>query len=248
MKIAVISAARTRSTVLSSFIFKKYPHLKRVGPHLFGEFYTNRIFSPTSVDDLTNELFSHDDFFVKLLGQNVSIMQRPQLHFVGKENIKPERLRLKEYDELYLIERHDYFRQVCSYHVAFQTRVWNQHKTAPVNEYAEIRNRKFNFDINQISYLTADIAGYLEIKKYLKTNSIPFSLHVAEKDITQEVSSGSEVVPSEFDYASMIHGYYEFSNILNEVFYKYFNYETCEYDYEGYMQALADLLKMPVTK
>jgi len=246
MKIAVISAARTRSTVLATYRSQRHPELPKYRKHWYGEYYSLRHETKLTFEEATNQLFTHEDFFIKILGQNLSIEQGPP-RYVGLENIRPERLRLKEYDHIYLIERYDFFHQMCSYVVAHSTRIWNEEKRV-AHRYKEINSKKFDITLNRAGYIAADIVGYLEIKKHLENNQIPYVLYDSEKSITNEMSESSRVAASNLDYENIIVDYNILKPKFNEIFYKHFNYQTCYHDYPAFMQEAEQVLSEAKSK
>jgi hypothetical protein len=240
MKIAVISAARSRSSALTTYLSEAHPELEYLW-----EFYSRNIttLKKTDRDQITEELFrEHDNFLVKILGQNFSLNSALPEKFVGDENIKPERMRLENYDSLYLIERHDYFHQLCSYVVAYHSRIFNQLKSNPNDKFAEFRNQKFTISNHATKLITGDIAGYLRIKSYLIDNNIPFQLYNSEMDLTEEISEKARTKIIERDYSILVNNYHELKPVLEGMFARHFNYETCQRDFVGFMAELNTIL------
>lgn len=240
MKIAVISAARTRSSALTTYLSEKYPELEYLW-----EFYSHNITALKKTDrqQITEDLFKqHDHYIVKILGQNFSLNANLPDRFVGDENIRPEIIRLEEYDTLYLIERHDYFHQLCSYVVAYKSRIFNQLKSNPADKFAEFRNQKFDITYHATKLITGDITGYLRIKQYLIDKNMPFKLYNAETDLTEEISTKARTKIIDRDYSSLVNNYHQLKPKFDEAFAKHFNYETCQRDFESFMAAANDIL------
>jgi hypothetical protein len=240
MKIAVISAARTRSSALTTFLSETHPELEYLW-----EFYSRNItaLKKTDRDQITEELFrDHDHFLVKILGQNFSLNSDLPGKFVGDENIRPERMRLENYDFLYLIERHDYFHQLCSYVVAYYSRIFNQLKSNPADRFAEFRNQKFDITHQATTLITGDIAGYMRIKKYVIDNGLPFQLYNSEMDLTEDISEKARTKIIDRDYSILVNNYHSLKPKFEEAFARHFNYETCQRDYDSFINEVNDIL------
>lgn len=239
MKIAIISTARSRSTALASYIAKQHYDLEYLW-----EVYTDGLTKGRTIMDMTHDVFStKTNFVIKILGQNISVDQKLP-GFVGNNNIiSPKQLCLKDYDDIHLIERHDYFHQVCSYHVAQIGGVWNQLKTRSIDRFAEVADKKFNINKLLTNNITGDIVGYLTIKKYLIDNNIPFKLYESELDLTKEISDQASTVANDLNYELMVHNYHLLKPEFNSRFAKYFNYKTCMHNYHALTNELFEFIK-----
>jgi hypothetical protein len=129
MKIAVVSTGRNRCTLLAKYLHATNPELE-----FCGEFYNawrdkdgnvedpgSRILNPDiggdpnqqiqSIDNLTDELFAKENYIVKIMAISLK----------GFKDLDPAVYRLEEYDQIHLIERHDFFEQCCSWEIALST-------------------------------------------------------------------------------------------------------------------------------
>jgi hypothetical protein len=236
MKIAIISTARTRSTALASYISKQHPDLKYLWEVYTAGLQENNYTIP--LETLTHNLFdNNENFIIKILGQNISLHMHAN-GFVGEENVKPQRLFLERYDKFHLIERHNFFHQLCSYTVAYNTRVYNRNKSNARKDFDEVKSKKYKIALFGTSLLVGDIIGYMKIKKYLIDNHMPFQLYDSETDITHEISDIASSQANDFDYSQLIENYYELKPIIEPAFSKYFNYDLCKFDYNSFVNEI----------
>jgi hypothetical protein len=213
MKIVVISTARTRSSAFYNVIVQKHPDLR----NMF-EPYTQKVNKgrrdAAVIPETTNELFQYDDFITKILGQNLTIPVDGQI----------EDFRFLDYDQIHLLERSDFFGQLCSYQVAWQSRVWNLGEDQ--SRYDDVKNRKFSIKSSGLRNVINDILGYVRIKRYLIDNQKAFSQYYYENVFAVADLEQSEVKPNNLDYSKIIINYDELKPQFEQAFSKYFNYQT----------------------
>jgi hypothetical protein len=217
MKIAIIGVARSRTTVLTELIRTMHPDL--IGFH---EFYTYRLDRNFLFENITPELMKNDDFIVKIMSHNI----------FNYEN-KIDLLQLEKYDQLYLIERPDFFHLCCSLQVAKDSNIW--HKKYNSTIYDKIHDRKFLLNRDTILAQARGVGTYIQIKKYLLDNNINFVLHPYD-DTFDQVSKNTMQNPN-LDYPNIIENY-SLKDEIEQNFKDNFNYTTLYHDYENFCNRL----------
>lgn len=209
MKIVVIGVARSRTEVLVE-------KLRILNPELscHYEYYSYRIKKTQSENKLltlTNELFSGDNYIVKILASNIL-----------ESNGKIQDLHLEKYDAIYLIERPDFFNQCCSLQVCKNVQLWHQRKNHVY--WRAIRGRQFHLEDIVVQTQIKNVNQYIKIKQYLHANKIPYTL--------QDYNDPFDIVPKtvlsdpKLSYENMITNYH-MQPVIDNLFNKHFNYQSC---------------------
>ena len=153
MKIVVVGAPRTRSTVLANYLHARHQDLK-----FYNEYYTYAIASGNqNLAGLADSLSIDSNHIVKLMSSNLL------------PDYTPEVFKLKEYDQIHLVERYDFFDQCCSMQVCRDTGIWNNPEA--------ITQQQFTLTADTIAFQARNVSNYIHIKKYLLDNNIPFNLY-----------------------------------------------------------------------
>ena len=184
-------------------------------PCLF-EYYTYILKdSKEPLSYITNTLLTKPDYIVKILGHN--------LH---RETDSVVDFKLEKYDQIFLIERYDYFTRCCSLQVSSDTGVWLLFASQPgvAKSYEDIKTKKFIVTNSVLMHVARDTAYYLNIKKYLIDNDIAF--HLTTYDDTIESPKGSSLTDPKLDYKAMINNH-DLKDQVNNMFNKFFDYTTC---------------------
>lgn len=210
MKIVVVGAPRTRSTVLANYLHEKHANLK-----FYNEYYTYAIANDNrNLDTIADILAADSNHIVKIMSSNLLPEYTPSV------------FRLKEYDEIHLVERYDFFDQCCSMQVCRDTGIWNDPQA--------ITQKQFTLSKSTIAFQARINASYITIKKYLIDNNIPFHLypyHVLDQFSSKEHRG--------LDYKSMITNY-RLKYRINALFNAYFSYHELISDIDSFITGVSE--------
>lgn len=219
MKIAIIGSGRSRSTLLA-----RYLHNQNKNLIFHDEYYTHAIRKGEyDLTNITTELFKDNDFIVKIMSHNITMDTNLSVFMIN------------QYDEIHLIERHDFFDQCCSWQVCIQTDIWHLSPGCNVsgeNQYDEIKQQKFTVDLYTILGHANSVSNYLKMKKYLNENDIPYKLHTYESAKKYGIQQYT-ISTSNLRYNNIITNY-ELKESVNLLFEKYFSYENASCDLEQF--------------
>ena len=207
MKIVVIGVARSRTTVLIEKLRIAYPHL-----NCLYEYYTHGLKTNNSIINLSQSLVTKNNFIVKILSHN------------GLSSTNPQDFCLEQYDQLFLIERPDFFNQCCSLEFSGATNIWHRRRLSDSHE--KILLQKFLLKKDIILFQAQSVAKYLEIKKYIIDNKLNYFLH----DYNDFESVPKTIIAENNLNYSKIFKNYHLKNDVENLFFKYFSYSTCEYN------------------
>jgi len=221
MKIAIIGSARSRSTLLVEII--KFQNLNIP---CYYEYYTYTNPLLKQLPDLTTKLFSKDNFIIKILGHNL-------------KNNEVSVLNLERYDQLHLIERHNFFSQCCSLQVAADTKIWLSFNN--LAKYQPIKSKKYHLQSNLINWMAQDIANYLKIKQFLNQKNISYKLYDYDSIFSEKVSN-TVLQDPKLNYKQIIHNY-DLHDQINTVFNKYFSYDSCLHNVEDFTLEVNQIIK-----
>jgi len=220
MKIAVVSTGRSRCTLLAHYLHTLHPDLEFVR-----EFYVeSNQQGKHNLVELTQELFEKENYIVKIMS------------FRSDEGLiyGPEVFKFEEYDEVHLIERHDFFEQCCSWEVAHNTKIYHHTTIAQDN----ISKSTYHLSQLHIYQNALKIERYLDIKRYLNSNDIPYTLHTYES--AKAYSDKQSVLKdSNRNYGELVINYH-LKDKINELFNQYFSYENITSDLESFNRDLLD--------
>ena len=138
-----------------------------------------------------------------------------------------DQLHLEKFDLIHLTERPDFFEQVCSINLAKKIKIY--HKTKNTN--LQI-NQSFNIDKEVILSTALDVYNYIMIKKYLNDKKISFIQNTY--DTISNVENIS-IIPNNIDYSKLVVNYHV-KPIINDLFYKYFDYKNMKSDINGFIK------------
>ena len=242
MKILVIAPARTSSTALTFYLSTKKGDLLNFNEQVSSSIADNyNVFEKSNFfitlypqikqilqEDLDNIFQTNDKFIIKFTG----------LHLRGLSNyidiINPKR-----FDEIHLLERHDFLEQCCSNCVARTEDKWhNNAKNKTVQDFFDQLSKKesyFNLTTNYIFTTAYDCQQYLLCKKYLQDNGIRYQQHFYEAPVFKFEEIG-DLRKTGLNYSKLIKNYSYFDGTLNNYFAKYFNYQTCQADYTQFVE------------
>lgn len=219
MKIGIIGSARSRSTLLTEII-----QLENLNIPCYYEYYVHTKNHP--IETLTNVLFNKNEFIVKILGHHL-------------ENNDVRLLNLEKYDQLHLVERHDFFNQCCSLQVVYDNKIWLSRNNS--SEYDHIKLKKYYLEKRTIEYMAKDISNYLKIKKYLIDKNINYKLYNYDSIVSDKVSENILQDPK-LEYQQIINNY-DLHDQINECFSKYFSFQTCDYNLNTFLQKITVNIK-----
>jgi hypothetical protein len=228
MKIAVVSTGRSRCTLLAYYLHSQYDDLEFVR-----EFYTEANWKGKHNNiELTEELLAKENYIVKIMSLN--------LCDCGSYEIKD--FKFEEYDQLHLIERHDFFQQCCSWHVARTNDYY--HQRADLEAHGEdtfniLRKQQSKIPLDRIKEYAKYVETYLRFKEYIIDKNLDYKLYTYE-DVKQYDKKQTVLQDSKLDYSTMIKNYH-LKDAVNEVFNKHFSYENVTYDLEGFNAEISDL-------
>lgn len=229
MNIIVIGSVRTKSTALIKYLTKQYPKHLYWGEPLFeltlksdSPIIKNKQqFIESQMKAIFDTLFSSTNNIIKILGINLYGMYR----YIDK-------IHLEKFDLIYLIERNDFFDQVCSITLAKKTRIYHKTKNTQIqlNQYYTV-----NKDI--ILSTALDVYNYIMIKNILVRKKISFIQFTYE---TMQDVDNISIIPNNFNYSEIVTNY-DIKTNINNLFYKYFDYQTMKADISGFMDELNNL-------
>ena len=223
MKITIVGAARSRSTLLLYYLHTLNQHLTN-----YSEFYTAANHEGNSnLASISEKLLQQDNYIVKIMGHNVA------------PGFTPNVFHFEKYDQIHLIERNDFFEQACSAHVANTIKMWQIDEQRISLLRQQIQDKNFILSWQSILGQGMNIANYLEMKKYLLENNIPFTLHTYEGAESYSKCQ-SETIKSGIDYSSIITNYH-LKEKINLLFNKCFSYSKAESNLELFSAELAEL-------
>jgi hypothetical protein len=226
MKIAVVSTGRSRCTLLALYL-----HTLHDEAEYCREFYTEAIWEErTDLFALTDELMTKENFIVKIMPNNLY------------EEYNPSVFRFEEYDELHLIERHDFFEQSCSWHIARRTNLYHLRSDVEHSgnkEFDGVRKLKSKITPENIKEGAEFVDIYIKFKRYIIDNNLKFTLHTYESakefDKKQSVTEDSNL-----NYSELITNYH-LKEEVNNLFAKHFSYENMTSDLESFNRELNDI-------
>lgn len=248
MKILVIGSARTASSALCEYLKINNEPIQNLGEYISHK-YKNQYLSLLNIlHDInkvnlrlqksivyeSNELVTNiPNYILKILGCHLGGFS---LHIKA---IQPEK-----YDKIYCIERHDFFNQVCSHTIANTENVWHKRLDSPeiLEKYNDIKNKNFTVDSGHIIGIAYDIAHYLKCKRYLLTNKINFEQVYFTDPIFTVNSPIGRYSKNDLDYGSIVSNY-EISTDINQIFLKYFDYNSLYHDFENFQHEILTYLK-----
>jgi hypothetical protein len=204
MKIAIIATGRSRSILLSEIIGYQNPTLR-----CLYEQYTYDAHDNISVQETTSSLKKEDNFIVKIMGHNLTT--------------KVEDFNLYMYDQIYFIERHDFFEQCSSLQVAITSKHWMTYGHDRLGMF--LRNkRRYHLTkeliVNQATY----ISNYMKFKLAVKN---PTEIVEYNDAILLSSSKRNNIMANNFNYSQMITNYQQKQKV-NEIFDRYFDYRNSQ--------------------
>lgn len=243
MKIAVVSTGRARCTLLA-----KYLHTVNSDLEFCGEFYNSprdsegnpvepdkisadvqHPMSIKTVTEITDDLFSKENFVVKIMGLDAS----------GQDFSE---FRLEEYDQLHFIERHDFFEQCCSWQVSRQEQLYHQRPDDPratEQAFDAIRRRRYRLTTEEIRQGAMFAYWYLKLKRYVTDNNLPYTLHTFESAKMFDKKQ-SILTDTKLNYSELILNYH-LKEEVNALFNKYFSYSTINADLTSFTNDLNEI-------
>ena len=233
MNIIIIGSARTKSTALLEKICLENPTLKNWGEPLEELIIKSGNFIIKNKDEyFENRLkklflnFDKPNNIIKILGNN----------FFAKTNYIPY-LNLHKFDKIYLVERHNFFEQVCSFSVAREEKLFHLNRA---NEFRYDKMRQNTYTLKKFltNQMASSIGHYLDMKKFVIENKLPYIQYTYE--MLDEIK-GINHTPVNLDYSKIISNY-NLKGTMNDIFYKNYNYNTCEYNYYAFCKEMDNLL------
>ena len=196
MKILVIAAPRSRSTVLVEMLRELYPNLT-----CLYEFYTyNR---KNTIEYNTNIIHSHNQFILKIVGHNIK----------SEDDIS--KLRLDSFDKIYLINRKNYFHQCCSLEVSLSSGIWHDRNN---NAFDKIKDLQYDLKISTVESIINNVTNFCKIQNYLQTNNISYQYYWYENLFDSINIPQNRVQASNIEYKNIISNYEEYKHICDELF------------------------------
>ena len=246
MKIAVISTGRTRCTLLAKYLQTEHDDLE-----FCREFYNGsrdedgNVMDPggagvpnqelESMDNLTEQLFAKENFIVKII--SITLQKVP--------NLDPSVYKLEEYDQIHLVERHDFFEQCCSWEVSLSQGIFHLPSdimpghTERMKRFEALKKRKFRMSAARIEDSADSVNCYLKIKKYITDNNLEYTLHTYES-AKQFDKKQNELVDPGLNYRELISNYH-LKEEVNAVFNKYISYDNMTCDIPSFNKELGDI-------
>ena len=226
MKIAVVSTGRSRCTLLGHYLHATHSDLEFVR-----EFYTEASWKQQSnVIELTEELLTKENYIVKIMALNMH------------SKYEPKDFKFEEYDQLHLVERHDFFQQCSSWHVARTHHYYHQRsdkETHSEDTFNKLRKQEGKIQLDKIKEYAEYVDSYLRFKEYIIEKNLDYKLYTYE-DVKQYDDKQSVLQDSKLDYSTMIKNYH-LKDAVNEIFNKHFSYENVTYDLESFNTEISDL-------
>lgn len=216
MRIAIISTERTRSSLLGHYLTTQYSQLSYKG-----EFYTYAYKQGNyDIISATKSLYSQDNYIVKIMAHNLNVT-----------DLSPAVFNLGQYDKIYLTERYDFFEQCCSLQVSLDTNVWHNvgdYKSARV--YKNMSNQKFTVTLDTLLKLAKNLIIYLNIKKYLIENNIPYTVYSYD-EVGKFGSHQKKLIDNKLNYSDIITNY-DLKEKINNLWANCFSFDTLESNIE----------------
>lgn len=224
MKSCIIGAPRSRTTALMEKLRINYSY-----EYVFNEYYHRKYHTVSDNNNkfkiLTDKLFEYKNFLVKIISN----------HFIPcEEDNLFEKLRFKDYDTITLIERPNFFDQCCSLNVAYKTNVW--HQTTNHLLYNSLKKQKFFLEDVNIYRQILGVDKYIEIKQHLIDKNISFVVYDYENfnDVKLQISD------PKLNYSELVTNYSS-NKLLNNLFEKHFNYDTCKRNLQDFFSDYNDI-------
>lgn len=200
MRIAIISTERTRSSLLGNYLKSQNNQLNYLGEvYTFAHKQGNH-----DVAGITKSLQKQDNCIVKIMGHNLNTT-----------DLSPGVFQLETYDKIYLTERYDFFEQCSSLQVSLDTNVWHNlgdYKSAWV--YKKMSNQKFTVTLDTMLKLANNLTHYLNIKKYLIENNIPYTVYSYD-ELKQYGIHQHKLAVNNLNYSDIITNYHLKEKINN---------------------------------
>jgi hypothetical protein len=227
MKIAVVSTGRSRCTLLAKYLHTLYADLE-----FCKEFYTDAKLDVGRLNlvELTDELFAKENYVIKIMSWNLY------------EEYDPSVFKLEEYDQIHLIERHDFFQQCCSWRVARANNVYNLYNDNPRFDkkvFDLLRQQRSKLKLYQIKEYAKYVDIYLKIKRYLVDNKLNYTLHTYES-AKQFDKKQDMVEDSNLNYSELITNYHLKENV-NAIFNKHFSYDEMTSNLELFKSEISEI-------
>lgn len=231
MKIAVVSTGRSRCTLIARYLHTLHENLTYEA-----EFYTDYMrLGNLDMASLTENLLSKENYVVKIMSGNLI------------EGFDPSVFRLEEYDQIHLVERHDFFQQCCSWSVARTHNLYHLRNDEPKEgmppsgkkEFDLLRNQQVKLRLEHIKDGAEYVDIYFKIKRYLIDNNLEYTLHTYES-AKQFDKKQSILEDNKFNYNDMITNYH-LKDQVNELFAECFSYENLTSDLESFNARISDM-------
>lgn len=264
MKILVVGCHRTRSSALEQYLVKQYPNCTTLWEYyspLFEEeleYFKQYDFSTKISHFICNKIknrslyiLGHENFLVKLLGNHLP-QNFPKKHL--------QYLYLEKYDQINLIERHNFFDACASLEICLRENVWHLFDTSleiPQNcldympgyiwksqdairkKYQKINNNQYNVSKFAIIRQAIDVDNYLLIKEYLIENNISYNLYNYNDKILSD-GINTLIRKNDINYNSVIMNK-DIENPLNNLFSKHFDYQNCKRNLQEFIDELEEI-------
>lgn len=226
MKIAVVSTGRSRCTLVGHYLHTLHSDLE-----FCNEFYTDATWeNKFELVSLTDELMAKENFIVKIMSLNL------------QEGYDPSVFRFEEYDELHLVERHDFFDQCCSWLTARVNGVYHYRPNSEKNgdqAFNFIRTQKNKLKLENINLFAKYVDTYIRYKRYIIDNNLKFTLHTYES--SKEFDNKQQVMKdSNLNYSEIVTNYH-LKDRVNELFNECFSYENVTSDLESFNNRISDM-------
>jgi hypothetical protein len=229
MKIAVVSTGRSRCTLLARYLHTVYEDLE-----FCGEFYTDATWTDRvdRVDllSLTSELLSKENYIVKVMALNLY------------ETYDPSVFKFEEYDQIHLVERHDFFEQCCSWKVARTEHIYHLRDDNPKTtekEFDAIRQHRYKLNLDEFELYAKYVDVYLKMKRHIVDSNLEYTLHTYES--TKEFDKKQDVLrDSNLDYSEIV-GNYHLKEEVNTLFNAHFSYEDMRSELSSFKENLNEI-------
>jgi hypothetical protein len=219
MKIAVVSTGRSRCTLVAFYLHTVYSELE-----FCREFYTESSWEyKLDLVSLTDELMDKENFIVKIMSLNLY------------EGYEPSVFKFEEYDELHLVERHDFFEQCCSWYTARMNKLYhlrNDSENSGEKEFGYIRKQKNKIKLEYIKEYAEYVDRYIKLKRYIIDNNLKFTMHTYES--AKEFDKKQSVIEdSNLNYSDLITNY-QLKDDINALFNECFSYDNLTSDLDSF--------------
>lgn len=265
MKILIIGCHRTRSSALEQYLVKQHPYCTSLMEYyspLFDEELHNlkqydfstkiSYFVSNKIKNRSHDILRHENFIIKLLGNHL-----PQN--LPKESLST--LYLEKYNQINLIERHNFYDSCASLEICLTEKVWHFFDTSleiPQNcleympnyiwkaqdairkKYQIINKKQYNVSKRAIIRQAIDVDNYLLIKEYLTEKNISYNLYNYNDKLLSD-GINTLIRKNDINYNLVITNKC-LENPLNELFNKYFNYQSCKRNLQGFINDLENLV------